>query len=160
MILALVLQKYMKGKIGGFKRILHYRDHFKGFNDNYGHQVGDQVLRLVARTLVDGVKGKDLVARYGGEEFVVILPDTQLQGGVIVADHLRKAVANKELINRSTGDKLGRITLSVGVSEFHKAETVEALIERADQALYTAKHNGRDQVASSPKTGSAQQKAG
>src|SRR5688572_18867757 len=63
-------------------------DHFKGFNDNFGHQVGDQVLRLVARTLIDGVKGRDTVSRYGGEEFVVLLPETNLQAGSVVADNL------------------------------------------------------------------------
>ncbi len=125
-------------------------DHFKSFNDNFGHQVGDQVLRLVARTLKDSIKGKDFAARYGGEEFAIILPDTDLAGAVIVGNSLRKAVASKDVINRSTGKVLGRITMSVGVAEFMDDKTLDDLIERADAALYTAKHNGRNQVAASP----------
>jgi diguanylate cyclase len=125
-------------------------DHFKSFNDNFGHQIGDQVLRLVARTLIEGVKGKDVAARYGGEEFVIILPDTTLPAGVAVGNSLRKAVATKDVINRSSGEKLGRITMSVGVAEFTSGEKITDLIERADAALYTAKHNGRNQVAAAP----------
>jgi diguanylate cyclase len=125
-------------------------DHFKAFNDNFGHQVGDQVLRLVARTLKDSIKGKDFAARYGGEEFSIILPDTDMAGAVIVGNALRKAVASKDVINRSTGKVLGRITLSVGVAEFAHEKTPEDLIERADTALYSAKHNGRNQVAAAP----------
>jgi len=125
-------------------------DYFKSFNDNFGHQVGDQVLRLVARTLKDGLKGKDIAARYGGEEFSIVLPDTDLSGAVIVGNALRKAVAGKDVINRSTGKVLGRITLSVGVAEFAGEKTAEQLIVRADEALYTAKHNGRNQVAAAP----------
>lgn len=128
-------------------------DHFKSFNDNYGHQVGDQVLRLVARTLTDGVKGRDVAARFGGEEFAIILPDTNLQGGVKVGDYLRKAVAGKEVVNRNTGDTLGRITLSGGVAQFMPGENPDALIERADAALYSAKHNGRNQIAAAPPPG-------
>lgn len=133
-------------------------DHFKSFNDNFGHQVGDQVLRLVARTLKDSIKGKDFAARYGGEEFAIILPDTDLAGAVIVGNALRKAVASKDVINRSTGKVLGRITMSVGVAEYADDKTVEDLIERADSALYTAKHNGRNQVAAAPSAGSTAQK--
>ncbi len=125
-------------------------DHFKSFNDNFGHQIGDQVLRLVARTLIEGVKGRDVAARYGGEEFAIILPDTTLSAGIVVANSLRNAVAAKDVVNRSTGQKLGRITMSVGVAEFTDGEKINALIERADSALYTAKHNGRNQVAAAP----------
>lgn len=128
-------------------------DHFKNFNDNYGHQIGDQVLRLVARTLIDGVKGRDVAARYGGEEFAIILPDTGLQNGVTVAEGLRRAVATKDVVNRTTSEKLANITLSAGVAEFSANERVEDLIERADAALYTAKHNGRNQVAAAPTPG-------
>jgi len=125
-------------------------DHFKAFNDNYGHQVGDQVLRLVARTLTDGVKGKDIAARYGGEEFTIILPETNLDHGIAVAESLRRSLAGKEVINRSNGELLGKITMSVGVAQYYAGEDVDGLIERADAALYTAKHNGRNQVASAP----------
>jgi len=122
-------------------------DYFKQFNDNYGHQVGDQVLRLVGRSLTDGIKGRDTAARYGGEEFAIILPETQLKGGLIVAENLRRAVASKEIVNRTTNENLGQITISVGVAEYTPGEQMADLIERADAALYTAKHNGRNQVA-------------
>ena len=125
-------------------------DHFKTFNDSFGHQVGDQVLRLVAKCLTDGIKGKDIAARYGGEEFVIILPDTELAAGVAVANNLRKIVANKDVVNRNTGERLARITMSVGVAQFSGNENVEEIIARADAALYTAKHNGRNQVAAAP----------
>ncbi len=134
----------------GFTLLMLDIDHFKSFNDNFGHQVGDQVLRLVARTLTDGIKGKDMATRYGGEEFTILLPDTNLDAGIAVADSLRKALANKEIVNRSNGELLGRITMSVGVAQYYQKEAIEELIERADAALYTAKHNGRNQVAAAP----------
>ncbi len=133
-------------------------DHFKSFNDNFGHQIGDQVLRLVARTLTDGVKGRDVAARYGGEEFVIILPDTPLRAAVTVGDALRKAVATKDVVNRGTGEKLSRITMSVGAAEYNDGEDIHDLIERADAALYTAKHNGRNQVAAAPTPGKKKKK--
>jgi diguanylate cyclase len=133
-----------------FSLVMMDIDHFKSFNDNYGHQVGDQVLRLVARTLVEGVKGRDLAARFGGEEFSIILPETNTQGALKVADYLRKAVAGKEVINRNTGSKLGRITLSGGVAQYVPGEDIDDLIGRADAALYTAKHNGRNQISAAP----------
>lgn len=133
-------------------------DHFKTFNDNYGHQIGDQVLRLVARTLIEGVKGRDVAARYGGEEFAIILPDTPLDAAVTVSEALRKAVASKDVVNRNTGQKLASITLSVGAAEHAEGESIEELIERADAALYTAKHNGRNQVAAAPTPGKRAQR--
>lgn len=128
-------------------------DHFKKFNDTYGHQVGDQVLKLVARTLIESIKGKDTAARYGGEEFSIILPETNLTAAVAVANGLRRAVANKELVNKNTGDVLGRITISIGAAEAVRFESPSDLIERADKALYSAKQKGRDQVCAAGKPG-------
>lgn len=121
-------------------------DHFKKFNDTYGHQVGDQVLRLVGRTLIENVKGRDFTARFGGEEFAIILPDTPVDSGARVADILRRMVENKEVINKANQSILGRITLSVGVAEYKAGESVSDFIERADAALYQAKHRGRNRV--------------
>lgn len=134
----------------GYTLLMLDIDFFKTFNDSYGHQVGDQVLRLVAKTLTDGVKGRDIACRYGGEEFAIILPDTGLQAGMAVGNSLRKSVATKDVINRATGEKLARITVSIGVAEFVPGEKTNELIERADAALYTAKHNGRNQAVAAP----------
>lgn len=123
-------------------------DHFKTFNDTYGHQTGDQVLRLVAMTLKSNIKGKDLAARYGGEEFVAVLPWTDLHGGLIVAENIRKAIQSKELLKRSTNEKLGRITASFGVAAYRPGEIAASLIERADRCLYAAKRAGRNRVVS------------
>jgi diguanylate cyclase len=123
-------------------------DHFKRFNDTWGHQTGDQVLRLVAMTLKSNIKGKDMAARYGGEEFAAILPETDLEGAIIVADNIRKAVQAKELLKRSTNEKLGRITASFGVAAYKPGDTPSSLIERADRCLYAAKHAGRNRVFS------------
>jgi diguanylate cyclase len=121
-------------------------DHFKAFNDTWGHLTGDQVLRLVAMSLKQNVKGQDTAARYGGEEFGVILPNTVLRAALTVADHVRRAVMSKELMKRSTGQNLGRVTISLGVATLHKGDTVQSLIARADACLYAAKRNGRNRV--------------
>ena len=121
-------------------------DHFKTFNDTYGHLTGDQVLRLVALSVKQNVKGQDLAARYGGEEFAVILPNTVLRSAVTVADHIRRAVMAKELMKRSTGEHLGRVTISIGVATLRADDTVASLIGRADACLYAAKRNGRNRV--------------
>lgn len=121
-------------------------DHFKNFNDTYGHQTGDQVLRLVALAVKQNIKGQDIAFRYGGEEFAVILPRTPMDQAVIVAEHIREAVFSKELVKRSTGENLGRITISIGISEWHPSDHPASLIERADTCLYAAKKGGRNQV--------------
>ncbi|MDP2408798.1 MAG: GGDEF domain-containing protein [Pseudolabrys sp.] len=121
-------------------------DHFKNFNDSFGHLTGDQVLRLVALSLKQNVKGQDTAARYGGEEFAVILPNTVLRSAITVADHVRRAVMTKELMKRSTGEHLGRVTISIGVATLHKSDTVQSLIERTDNCLYAAKRHGRNRV--------------
>ncbi len=123
-------------------------DHFKTFNDTFGHQTGDQVLRLVAMTLKSNIKGKDLVARYGGEEFVAILPSTALADAVSVAENIREAIQAKQLLKRSTNENLGRISASFGVAAYRADDTPGMLIERADRCLYAAKHAGRNCVIS------------
>lgn len=121
-------------------------DHFKSFNDTYGHQTGDQVLRLVGLAVKQNVKGQDIACRYGGEEFGIILPRTGLEHATTVADHIRIAVMSKELVKRSTGENLGFITISIGVSTYVAGDTVQSIIERADSALYLAKRTGRNRV--------------
>ena len=121
-------------------------DHFKAFNDNYGHLTGDQVLRLVAISVKQNVKGQDIAARYGGEEFAVVLPNTVMRSAITVGDHIRRAVMTKELMKRSTGEHLGRVTVSIGVATLHKGETSQSLIERTDACLYAAKRHGRNRV--------------
>jgi diguanylate cyclase len=121
-------------------------DHFKSFNDNYGHLTGDQVLRLVGMSLKQTIKGQDITARYGGEEFAVVLPNTALRQALTVADHIRRAVMAKELKKKSSGEILGRVTISVGVSMLKPGDDTDALIERADACLYAAKRNGRNRV--------------
>lgn len=122
-------------------------DHFKAFNDTYGHQTGDQVLRLVAMTLVNEVKGQDMAARYGGEEFAIILPGTNIEAAKFVAENLRKAVEKKEVINRSNGKNLGQITVSVGVAQYYAKESADDCVHRADKALYQSKEKGRNKVS-------------
>ncbi|MGJ4932224.1 GGDEF domain-containing protein [Bradyrhizobium sp. HKCCYLS2038] len=121
-------------------------DHFKSFNDSYGHLTGDQVLRLVGQSLKNAIKGQDIAARYGGEEFAVVLPNTPLRQALTVADQIRRAVTARELKKKSTGEILGRVTISVGVSMLRTSDDTDTLIERADACLYAAKRNGRNRV--------------
>jgi diguanylate cyclase len=121
-------------------------DLFKQFNDNHGHQMGDQVLKLVARTIQSCVRPEDTVARYGGEEFAAILPSASRREAADVAERIRTTVASKRITNRRSGMELGRITLSIGISEYAIGESVGEMVQRADQALYLAKRMGPNQV--------------
>lgn len=121
-------------------------DYFKAFNDAHGHPMGDQVLRLVARTLQESVKGRDVVARYGGEEFAVILAGARLADAVKVGDGIRETVAKRRIVRKSTGEELATITTSAGVAAYRPGEPLNELIERSDNALYRAKDCGRNLV--------------
>lgn len=121
-------------------------DHFKAFNDTWGHQTGDQVLRLVGGCLSENVKGRDTAARYGGEEFMVILPQTEMASALKLANSIRSNVESKKLVKRSTGDILGRLTISIGVAELAPGDSPSDLVRRADACLYAAKNAGRNCV--------------
>lgn len=123
-------------------------DKFKNFNDTFGHQMGDQVLRMVGATLGENTKGRDLAARYGGEEFSLILPETELEDAVQLANTIRVAISGKRLIRKKTGVEISRVTVSFGAAIFRPGESAAELIERADEALYHAKESGRNQVCS------------
>ncbi len=124
-------------------------DFFKKFNDTYGHQTGDEVLREVAKVVNDQARATDLVARYGGEEFVVMLPETDDKGAVVFGEKIREAVDEK-IMEADDGTKL-HVTVSVGVcamatEEIVKIEDESLIIKYADEALYKAKENGRNRV--------------
>lgn len=121
-------------------------DHFKKFNDTHGHQTGDQVLRLVGSTIKSTMSPGAIACRYGGEEFCVILPTTRTAAAKEIASAIRQAVMGKELVKRTTGESLGRVTISIGVAELHPSDSVSSLVERSDKCLYAAKHAGRNCV--------------
>jgi diguanylate cyclase len=123
-------------------------DHFKRVNDTYGHLFGDRVIKLVADVLRKTVKGKDAAARFGGEEFIVLLPDTPLAGARAVAENIRKAIERARIRRADSGETIGNLTLSAGVAQLREGESIEELLERADQALYKSKEDGRNRVTS------------
>jgi diguanylate cyclase len=121
-------------------------DHFRKFNNKWGHLVGDQVLRLVGQVLHASFKGQDIVARYGGEEFAIVLPNTTLVDACTVAEQVRRKVMSSHLRNRNTGVDMGQVTLSMGVAAAGQSDTPEWLIARADGCLYSAKQRGRNRI--------------
>lgn len=120
-------------------------DRFKSINDNHGHAVGDVVLQAVAHVLAEEIRNVDICGRLGGEEFGAIFPATDLEGALLVAERIRKRLENTEI---PVGSAVGgvRVTMSLGLCQFVHAETLDHLMNRADQALYAAKHGGRNQT--------------
>jgi len=143
----LKLDDVLEQKIYDFERygnafsiILIDLDHFKEVNDNYGHDVGDYILKEISRILKDQLRKTDVLGRWGGEEFVIICSNTSLDGAVKMAEKLRKAVEKFEF------KKVGQKTISLGVVEFLKDETFKSVFKRVDELLYAAKQGGRNQV--------------
>ena len=125
-------------------------DHFKVFNDTFGHLVGDTVLRIVAAMIKGNIRENALAARYGGEEFVVVLPDTGLADAVMVAETIRSHIESKKFKRKDTGESIGAVTISIGATQYVPPEPIDAFIARADKALYQAKSDGRNRVVSAP----------
>jgi diguanylate cyclase len=119
-------------------------DHFKKFNDQYGHQVGDVVLRAIANAIQLSVREEDVPARFGGEEFVVLLRNPSQGWAMEIGERIRENVRDMDLIDAGVTE---RVTVSVGVaSGAHAGEPIDEIVARADRALYAAKRSGRDRV--------------
>ena len=131
-------------------------DHFKGFNDTYGHLTGDAVLRLIAAVMREKVTGRATLARFGGEEFGIILPDLGVEAARAVAERVRTGVMVRELVKRSTGESLGKVTVSLGVAGCRPGDTAVTLLERADQCMFAAKRAGRNRTVDDARETAAQ----
>lgn len=138
------LELYQNNKLPTLSLCMVDIDHFKQFNDSFGHLTGDKVLKYVAQRLKQMVTENDFVSRFGGEEFLLLLPDRQLSEAAQLATEINHYFNSTNL----TGSKqnLGKITVSIGVAEYRNSESSEEFIERADRALYAAKEDGRNQV--------------
>ena len=121
-------------------------DGFKGFNDRYGHPVGDMVLKLVARILESAVRENDICARYGGDEFVVALPDISLDDAQRLAERLRARMAETPLRKRGTEENYGKLTISMGLTRLVPEDSMDSFVSRADEALLEAKRAGRNRL--------------
>jgi len=125
----------------GFSIVMLDIDHFKRVNDSWGHAKGDEVIKRIANLLSDNVREQDIVGRWGGEEFLVLSPETDLQGAYALAEHLRKLIRENDFALDNI-----EVTASFGVTDYRDNEDIETSIQRADQALYQAKHSGRDKT--------------
>lgn len=121
-------------------------DHFKKINDTFGHLLGDRVIKVVGDTLKSQIKGKDTAARYGGEEFCVLLPETESKDAMKVAENIRLAVEKTRIKRSSDNQEICRMTISIGVARYKPNESITTLFERADNALYRSKNEGRNRV--------------
>ena len=121
-------------------------DHFKMINDEHGHQIGDKILQYVASVLKKNFKGKDLVARFGGDEFAVIVENAPIAGVQKVAETIREQISDSTLKRTDTGEPLGKVTVSIGYDCLKPEDQPGDVLKRADEALYSAKQNGRNRV--------------
>ena len=124
-------------------------DKFKRVNDTYGHLIGDKVIRFVAKQLTNNIKGKDIVARIGGEEYAILLPNTQLDNARILAESIRANIERSKLKRTDTSQYIDGVTVSIGVTAYKHGEITDDFLERADEALYKSKNNGRNRVSMS-----------
>jgi diguanylate cyclase (GGDEF)-like protein len=127
-----------------FSVIMTDADHFKKFNDTYGHQVGDLVLKSLSTVLKSSVRGMDIVARYGGEEMIILLRGSSLKDGLGIAEKVRRNTESCIVRDEKSSYK---VTISVGISTFRPDDTVDTIVKRADDGLYKAKEGGRNRVA-------------
>ena len=121
-------------------------DHFKRINDNFGHLVGDRVIRYISSLLTQLIDKKNFISRYGGEEFTVILEGVPIEDTQLLANKVRIAMANSKLQRKGSQDTLGQVTLSAGIASLSVKDNAESFIARADKALYQAKETGRNKV--------------
>lgn len=121
-------------------------DHFKKFNDTHGHRFGDKVLQLVAKTIESCLDKGETVARYGGEEFSVIAPHLDLKRAKKLADKICRTIAAQEIVKKSTSERIGSVTISIGIGQYRPEEPLGDLVQRADMALYSAKEQGRNRA--------------
>jgi two-component system cell cycle response regulator len=119
-------------------------DYFKQVNDTHGHPVGDEVLREIGNRIVRNIRGIDLACRYGGEEFVVLMPDTDLESAEVVAGRLLQAIGGKPVVTKGAGELT--VTCSIGCTSSQAGDSADSLLKRADDALYEAKHGGRNRI--------------
>ncbi len=121
-------------------------DRFKGINDAFGHQIGDEILKMFAKLLSNNVKGRDTVARFGGEEFAIILPETRLVDAETLTENIRLQLEAKDLAVNTSGEPIGQVTASFGVAQLGEGDDAGALVKRADARLSEAKCAGRNRV--------------
>ena len=129
-------------------------DHFKKYNDEYGHLAGDVVLETVAETLRVLIRKVDMAVRFGGEELLVLLPGADLEQSSQLAEQVREVISSKQMVNQDQ-HVLPCITVSIGVTTMHGKETSRSLLNRADEAMYQAKENGRNQTVFSQAKGNS-----
>ena len=138
-----------KASRASFSLLIMDIDDFKKINDNYGHQTGDRVILAVVSKCRQSIRGEDFLARYGGEEFVIILPGASMKNAVKKANHICKAIAGtRYCLDDIQGSPTLSVTISIGVSSLQEGDTVAAITDRADRALYAAKHAGKNRVVS------------